>query len=254
MIVVSYGGGTNSVAMLVGMLERGVKPDAILFADPGGEKPHTYAHIKTMQRWLSKVGFPLITTVKKVDLHGEVLTLEDNCLNKKVLPSVAYGFKTCSQKYKAQPQEKWLNNWGPAKAAWKEGERITKVIGFDADEPQRAEKDYSDKKFVCWYPLIEWGWGREDCKDAIARAGLHQPGKSSCFFCPNAKPTEVRELNAIYPDLMQRAIGMEKNATLTTIKGLGRGHYAWSDVIATEEMFPFPNQDMPCDCYEGSGG
>lgn len=251
MIIVSYGGGTNSTAMLVGMYEKGINPDAILFADTGGEKPITYAHIAAMQRWLGKIGFPLITTVKKVDLNGDILTLENNCLNKKMLPSVAYGFKTCSQKYKAQPQEKWLNNWAPAKAVWKDHRRITKVIGFDADEPQRAEKDYSDKKYNYWYPLIDWDWGRKECKDAIARSGLCQPGKSSCFFCPNARPSEIKQLNAVYPELMQRAIAMEKNADLTTIKGLGRGHYAWSEIIATDDMFPYPEQQMPCACYDG---
>ena len=45
MIVVSYGGGTNSVAMLVGLHERGLRPDAIVFADTGGEKPNTYGHM-----------------------------------------------------------------------------------------------------------------------------------------------------------------------------------------------------------------
>jgi hypothetical protein len=251
MLIVSYGGGTNSKAVVIGLYERGIIPDAILFADTGGEMPHTYSDLREMQIWLGKVGFPLITTVKKVDKNGDVLTLEDNCLDKKMLPSVAYGFKTCSQKYKAQPQEKWLNNWEPSKAVWKSGAKVTKVIGFDADEPGRAEKDYSCKKYDYWYPLLDWDWGREECKEAIARAGLSQPGKSSCFFCPNARPSEIRELNAVYPELMDRAITMEKNAILTTIKGLGRGHYAWSDVIATSEMFPFPGQEMPCACYDG---
>ena len=251
MLVVSYGGGTNSTAMLVGLFERGINPDAILFADTGGEKPHTYDHILGMQRWLGRIGFPLITTVKKVDKNGGILTLEDNCLQKKMLPSVAYGFKTCSQKYKAQPQEKWLNNWEPAKAIWKGGRRITKLIGFDADEPQRAATDYSDKKYNYWYPLLDWDWGRDECKEAISRAGLSQPGKSSCFYCPNSKATEIRELNALYPDHMARAIAMEQNANLTTIKGLGRGHFAWRDVISTKEMFPFPEPAMPCACYDG---
>lgn len=34
-MMVSYGGGTNSTAMLIGMVERGERPDAILFADTG---------------------------------------------------------------------------------------------------------------------------------------------------------------------------------------------------------------------------
>ena len=42
MNVVAYGGGTNSTAMLVGMYEKGIPVDLILFADPGGEQPYTY--------------------------------------------------------------------------------------------------------------------------------------------------------------------------------------------------------------------
>lgn len=41
-IVVSYGGGTNSTALLVGMVNNKIIPDAIIFADTGGEKPETY--------------------------------------------------------------------------------------------------------------------------------------------------------------------------------------------------------------------
>jgi hypothetical protein len=38
-LIVTWGGGVNSTAMLVGMKQRGIRPDRILFADTGGEKP-----------------------------------------------------------------------------------------------------------------------------------------------------------------------------------------------------------------------
>ena len=38
-IVVAYGMGVDSTAMLIGMYLRGLRPDLILFADTGGEKP-----------------------------------------------------------------------------------------------------------------------------------------------------------------------------------------------------------------------
>lgn len=37
--------------LLVGMAERGVRPDLILFADTGGEKPETYEFVNTMDAW-----------------------------------------------------------------------------------------------------------------------------------------------------------------------------------------------------------
>jgi hypothetical protein len=246
MIAVSYGGGTNSTAMLVGLHEAGVYPDAITFADTGGEKPMTYEHLQIMKKWCAKVGFPQIAVVVYRS-KGE--TLEQECIRRKALPSIAYGFKTCSQKFKLEPQEKYFAIHPLANQTWADGEKVKRCIGFDADEPQRA-KIFDDPKYENWYPLIEWGWGRKECIEAIARAGLPLPGKSACFFCPSSKKTEIKWLAEKHPDLMDRAIKMERNAELTQVKGLGRT-FRWEDLISTSEMFPESYIDLACGCYDG---
>lgn len=242
MIVVSYGGGTNSTAMLVGLQERGERPDLILFADTGGEKPHTYEHIAVMQTWLFNNKWPLIHTVEK-----GALTLEEDCLTRNALPSIAYGFKSCSDHFKFRPQKAYFKAQGITPS--------TICIGFDADEPQRARrgqelKDPWDKR----YPLIEWGWGRDECVAAIERAGLPQPGKSACFFCPSSKKHEILDLRDRYPDLMKRALAMEANADLTAIKGLGR-NFAWADLLKWDEdqikLFGEQTMEIACGCYDG---
>lgn len=43
--VVLCGAGVNSTAMLVAMWRRAIRPDLILFADIGAEKPETYAYL-----------------------------------------------------------------------------------------------------------------------------------------------------------------------------------------------------------------
>lgn len=252
-IVVAYGGGTNSTAMLVGLHERGIRPDLILFADTGGEKPHTYDHIKAVSAWCVGVGFPEIITVQSQDRQGDYYTLEERCLNNKMLPSIAYGFKSCSEKHKRRPQDKFVRNWDAARLAWECGLKVTKLIGYDADEERRA-KIAEDGQYQYEYPLIAWGWGREECVEAIARADLPQPGKSACFFCPSSKKAEILDLAQRYPDLMVRAIAMEKNAELTSIKGLGR-RFAWSDFIASSDaqsdLFSDAGSETPCGCYDG---
>lgn len=232
--VVSYGAGTNSTAMLVGLHERGERPDLILFADTGGERPETYRHRDTVSDWCEIAGFPKIITVKAPNK-----TLENDCLDRKALPSIAYGFKTCSLRWKKEPQDKWLRNNGMADA--------TRLIGIDAGEMHRA-KDYPNTR----YPLIEWNWGRDECIDAIKRAGLPQPGKSSCFFCPSSKPREILQLKRDHPGLLRRALLMEESAELTSIKGLGRS-FAWSELVkyddAQIDMFGHI-QEIPCMCYD----
>ena len=46
--MVSYGGGANSTALLIGLHQHRIPVDLILFADTGAEHPHTYAYLDVM--------------------------------------------------------------------------------------------------------------------------------------------------------------------------------------------------------------
>lgn len=273
--IVSYGGGTNSTALLVGLLERGKRPDAITFADTGSEKPHTYAHVATVNDWCLSIGFPGIETLRG-DMPQQLIdrTLEQECFRLGKLPAKAYGFSSCSDKWKIEPQRRY-NKAFAAKHGIELAD-ITRLIGFDADEHSRVERGLAmahKKPVKEAYPLYDWGWGREECIEAIARAGLPQPGKSACYFCPSAKKPELLELRERYPDLMARALEMERialagegPAPTTTSKGLGRS-FNWSEwlaqadeLAATEanfmarQMCLFSSAGIPemdCGCYDG---
>ena len=80
MNIVSYGGGANSTALLVGLHQHRIPVDLILFADTGAEHPHTYAYLNIMDRWLKDHGMPPITRVYKYTQDGMRLTLEGECL------------------------------------------------------------------------------------------------------------------------------------------------------------------------------
>jgi hypothetical protein len=254
MNIVSYGAGTNSTALLIEMINRGIPCDLITFADTGGERPETYAHIENFSKWLVDNGLPKITVVKRVRKDGSYENLEEECLRSNTLPSIAYGYKRCSQKHKIAPQDKYCNHWQPAIDWWKSGEKCVKYIGYDAGESHRAENaaKRDDPKYDYEYPLIKWQWEREDCLDIIKKHGITNVGKSACFFCPSSKPKEIVDLYEKYPNLLERALFIEKQANLTTIKGLGR-NYAWSEIIQmhkSQMTLPFIGFDLPCDCTE----
>jgi len=237
MNLVSFGGGANSTAVLIGMYQKGIPVDLILFADTGAEHPHTYQFIEIMDTWLADRGLPRITVVQNVDKNGERLTLETECLRSKTLPSIAYGKKRCSQKHKIAPQDKFCNHYPPCQEVWKRGEKVFKYIGYDAGEIRRRDNalqyDSQDKKYAKVYPLIDWDWHRDDCNREIEMAGLPLPGKSSCFFCPSMKKNEIEALATQYPELFKRAIDLETAALphLTKMKGLGR-NYSWQSCFA----------------------
>lgn len=250
-VVVSFGAGTNSTAILQGMMERGEMPDAILFADTGGEKPGTYRHLERMKQWCCDNGFPELTTVKNSDTSRHI-SLEDECHTNGTLPSKAFGFSGCSVKWKRQPMDRWVREWLPAKMAWQEGLRVERVIGIHYGETKRG-KIPDDDRFTYRFPLREWKWTQEECESACIRAVGYVPEKSACFYCPAMKKNEVLKLAKDHPDLFQRAVEMEhiakESGGLNVVKGLGRT-YSWESLLSADQaqLRLFQDDGLPmCD-------
>jgi len=139
---------------------------------------------------------------------------------------------------------------------------VVKAIGLDSGEGHRLTWQRSQKTqekpvsreqwldqnyFAYWYPLMEWGFDREHCKQIILQAGLPVPIKSACFFCPASKKPEIAWLQVNHPELLNRALEIERNAQakLTSIKGLGRS-FSWTSHLAKQE--PQPLFTSCCDC------
>ncbi len=258
-LAVSFGGGTNSTAMLCGMRERGMRPDVIIFADTGGELPHTYEHLAVMTAQVM-VWWGITLHTVTMTRKGKPITLEQDCLNKGLLASISYGKRSCSQRSKHEPMEKLL-----VKLAKKHGiTEIRKAIGYDAGEHGRGRKAPLSKilrkgiRETYWYPLREWGWGRKECVAAIARHGLEQPGKSACFFCGSSKRSEVFRMQKENPSYLERALAMEakaqiKHRTLTGLAGKGQLWATWLEADAAQQKLWLDIEPVhaPCGCYDG---
>lgn len=276
-VVAHFGGGANSTAYILRWLELGRRLDLVLFADTAGEKPETYNHLVHFDVWLKKHGVPTgVTVVAYRDRQGDLVELEERCLTTERLPSLAYGFKKCSVRFKRDPQAKFLNNWPVSRPVWEQGRRCIALIGYDADEPHRmkklveleqklvrAQRQHPDnpsavrasmkrlyddaRRWVFRFPLLEEDWGREECEEACERLLGYVPAKSSCFFCPASKPAEIR---ALPPELQHRALAIESNAVSTAghTPRLGR-YFSWKGVLDGTER-PVLNNDMPCECTD----
>lgn len=236
-LIAACGLGLNSVAGLILMAARGDIPDAILFADTVAEKNRTYAYLSILNDWLLSVGLPSLTTVKRDVKHDKQKNeekydnLEQECLVKQCLPSIAYFGRSCSIKWKHEPQEKWARNREEYQAEWNAGRRVVKAIFYDAGEAYRANHARNER-YQYWHPLFSVGWDRAGCVKALEIARLPIPPKSSCFFCPEMTPAEIFDLQDNEPDLLARALVLEANAKLTSIKGLGKHNYSWKDLVA----------------------
>lgn len=119
---VSYGIGIDSTAILVGLVQlyretgdERFRPQIITFADTGAEKVTTYGYLELINHFLTRHGFPTVTTVgwSQSGDFGTHLTLEQKCLNNHTLPSIsASGFKRseCSKTWKQDPQNAWFRD------------------------------------------------------------------------------------------------------------------------------------------------
>jgi hypothetical protein len=268
-IVVSYGGGVNSVAALVQLWRMHMTPTAIVMADPGSERIGTiHYRDNILPSWLYSVGFPQVEVITRIEEGRHVQrawrleTLRDECMRIGALPSVAYGWKKCSAKYKGDTQRWWAARQPWAQEEWAAGRKLIKVIGYDAGELRRVKKafqnEWEDARFAPYYPLVDAGLDRDGCETLILGAGLPLPPKSACKFCPNNTLEEWEQLRDDDPKGFGEAVKMSRNAAPNIespeVVGLMRCNphgkrqlHVWADGGYAGAMGG-REDDLPCEC------
>ncbi len=184
----SYGGGVNSTAMLLLLLDEGWEFE-VVYVDHGCDWPETRNYVY----WLSKQT-PI--TVIKPDVQGYD-NLYDHCLVKGIIPSRM--LRWCTDKFKVTPLHSYFQ--GPA----------FNLIGISTEESHRVKLDVR-KGIESRFPLIEYEIDREECKKIILDHGLPLPIKSGCWFCPYQPVGEWRRLRRVHPDLFCKAVRLENQA------------------------------------------
>lgn len=202
--MISFGAGVNSVAMTIMLVESGWH-GPIMFADTGGEHPETYCHLAYFEKeYLKPRGLEItqLSPVTHTELYDDkrlgrlANTLEEYCLKRGIIPLLA--MRWCSTQFKRAPLENWRKQQGLERTC----------LGISANEPRRVRDDPTVR-----YPLVEASIHRPECVRIIQRAGLAVPRKSGCWFCPGQRIAEWRQLHFNYPELYERAIALEDNAS-----------------------------------------
>jgi hypothetical protein len=226
--VLSYGGGLDSFAMLLGARDRGELPDAVVFVDVGdgtrdrdgvdpGEWPGTYRHIR-------EVVIPLCDSlgVEFVWLSSDDYPVRNarslfSWLEARQQIPVSGPNRICTVVAKVERFEKW--------AAARYGSKHVEVwVGFEAGEEARAAKDpnagKSSQQRRNRFPLIEWGLCRCRCEQMVRDAGYPVPRKSACVFCPYGTKTDWKTYARELPDSFARVVALEANKPPTAKNGV----------------------------------
>jgi len=195
--VLSYGGGVNSTALAILLINEGWK-GPLVFADTSSEWPETYEFMDFFEQdWLKPRGFEIIRLHPKFtpEFYRKRyrMPLYDYCWQYHMVPLVRARF--CTRLYKTLPIAAWCKKNGIE----------TQLLAIDAGEAHRMPQAQR--------PLVGRGIDRAGCKSIIREAGLVVPHKSGCYFCPMKSRWRWRVLWAKHPDLYDKAVALEENAS-----------------------------------------
>ena len=194
--VLSFGGGVNTIALMVLLIREREPLDEVVFADTGGETPETYSAVKSAEAFFAEHGIPFRTVglrMKGGDLYA---TAE----RRRVIPSVKW--RWCTRDFKVRPIHAYYKSLGVP---------VEQYIGIAYDEVHRM-KDSRVEFVTNLYPLIDRKITRAGCIEIIEEAGLPVPAKSGCYFCPFNSMGRWSWLLDTNPDLFERAVQLEEGS------------------------------------------
>ena len=202
--VVSFSGGKDSTAMLLMMLERGMRVDEIVFCDTGKEFPQMYEHIVKVERYIGRE-----ITVLKAERGFDYWLGEHIKTKGKHKGNRGYGwpgFRTrwCTGNLKRKVVLRYLK-----------GKDAIVYHGIAIDERERAN---NNKGRRIEYPLIDWQITEADALQYCYDKGFNWDGlyerfvRVSCYCCPLQRIGELKTLYQYYPELWAEMQAMDKRS------------------------------------------
>ena len=214
--IVSLSGGKDSTAMYLGMIERGMPIDCVLFCDTGLEFPAMYDHLARLEKETGR----RITRIKAEHSYeylmfdAPVRRGRDSPIVKKYGAGI-HGFgwpgprqRWCTSRLKDKPREKFLREL-------REQYTIMEYIGIAADEQHRLERARNQCPNHV-HPLVDWGMTEADCLQYCYEHGYDWDGlyrhfsRVSCWCCPLQSLDESRQLYRHFPELWEQLKAWDK--------------------------------------------
>jgi len=218
--IVSYGGGTQSTAMILMALNGEYdlqRPDFGVYCDTGSEPQFINEYVDYFIEYVkNKHGFIIYKIMHKEGLEKQVLAKPKKSRAGNFYTSSVPPFYTldqngkkgmlnrqCTLDYKTNPIAKFITS------KLGRGKKYNMWIGISFDERSRM-KISTLKKRTNYYPLVENFIRRKDSIDYIVDRGLRKPQRSSCYFCPFHSDDYWLWLKKYHKKEFNRAVDFEK--------------------------------------------
>lgn len=213
--VVSFGGGVQSTALLVLAARREIDYRVFLFCNVGAdsEAPETLEYVSEIAwPFAERHGIELVE-LQKIKRDGSVDTvLRRINESKRSVPvparmsgNGAPGTRQCTLDFKIRRVAKELKARGATV-----DHPATVALGISTDEFKRARTDSGIPWQLLDYPLLTLRLSREDCKRIIREAGLPEPPRSACWFCPLRSAKGWAEMRVTKPERFAACVEIER--------------------------------------------
>lgn len=255
--VFSHGGGAQSIAVLVLAAQGKVQYDAFLFANVGedSENPDTL-------RYHHDIAMPFAEryALRLIELHRVMRTGETRTLKQQIIDQPrsvpfpvrmqggGFGNRQCTERFKVKVVARWTREHGATEA-----NPAVCGIGISMDELDRATTAEKVKHHRTEYPLLDLRLTRSDCRRIIADAGLPQPPKSSCFFCPFRSLEDWRRQRATEPQVFASSVALERTVNEHR-DAMGKDRVFFSSMMRPLDELPdqlgmFDESEATCDTF-----
>ena len=219
--VLSYGGGTQSTALLLMALKgeiNGVIPDYIIFSDTGWEPKSIYDWVNKVNDHIKeKYGKEIIITnggniredtLRAAETGERVASMPFFTLSDKGEKGII--MRQCTMEYKIQPVNKKVRELLGYKPRQKVKELVHVWKGISTDEIQRV-KPIALSWQEAEHPLVDIAnVDRSACITYVEREGLGTPAKSSCIGCPFHDDVTWREMKLNDPVSFADAVEVDE--------------------------------------------
>lgn len=220
--VISYGGGTQSTALVLLALEgkiNGVIPDYIIMSDLHWEKHLVEPFVKKFNEYIKdrfdrEIIFADAGNIYKKTLNGarngtrfaSMPLYTNNDENERVIIR-----RQCTYEYKIKP----VNNKIRELLGYEPRQKVKEIVhlwkGISTDEIQRVKPIEKPKWIIAEHPIVDVLWkDRSFCIKYVEDSGLGTPPSSSCKGCPFHSNEEWLDVKRNDPEGWKQALELDE--------------------------------------------
>lgn len=224
--IASWSGGKDSTASIILAHENNEQIDSIVFVEVmydlkrniSGENPEHIKFIKEVAKPLFELwGYPVHILRAETDYLSFFNKIMENPKKYPDRKGKKFGFPVygmCGVKrdLKLKPMNDFYNQFG---------NDLVQYVGICADEINRLESLRNTKNRISI--LEKYGYTEDIARQKCVEYGLLSPcykysKRGGCWFCPNAKLAEHKEIKRLYPDVWKEFVALEDEQNVANNK------------------------------------